>query len=630
MASIDTDRLDRGSATYFIEASRSRVAGDALATNLRPAASDANPAGSLAVDWMRMTPYATPETSPRASSTPDPRSPGQACPMSPTPRPGPRSGCRSGAATRRHLMGPGRRSWRSKRAAPSAAIRGISSTRRRLTTTAPDQTASLNDVTFGYKSEADDAPTIAARTPAPSATNVEVGSNVTVTFSEPMNAATFTPDNVQAPPAGRGTGRGREHLVPRRRSLRSTHRPTSRPGRPTSRRLALRSRTPRATRSGDSTWSFTTAVALSSLSDTTAAEFGAGTLDAGTYVSQTTGGEVILKPTAGSEFSGTSLPSGWTSTAGAPAGPRPWRRAPHRRRSARQPERRAGVRARPLDRFVATFGAASFQTSGSATAGRGDRTMGPVRDGRSSTNLFARTNTGNDPVDVSLGTTHRLSASLPDRLAASQIVFSVDGVVVDTAKRRGQRQCDRSSATSPSAARRFRRLAAHDAVRGARTFTSRVLDAHSAVTWAALDWTAATPAGTSVAMSYRTGNTFVPDGSWTSFAPVAASGGASDWDVALHPVPGRPVDDRSEPDADALERLGVLRGRGARHDAAVGDRPDAGLGRDQRARRDQRHGDVQRADRLRRRSRPRQSGCARKAPEPTFRRPSPTTPRPRP
>src|SRR6185369_10991251 len=32
--------------------------------------------------------------------------------------------------------------------------------------------------------------------------------------------------------------------------------------------------------------------------------------------------------------------------------------------------------------------------------------------------------------------------------------------------------------------------------------------------------------GTSVAVSYRTGNTFVPDGSWSAFTPVASPGGA--------------------------------------------------------------------------------------------------------
>ena len=56
----------------------------------------------------------------------------------------------------------------------------------------------------------------------------------------------------------------------------------------------------------DDTWSFTTA-SLSFI-DTTAADFSAGTPGANTYVSETDNGEVTLKPTEGSEFSGSSLP----------------------------------------------------------------------------------------------------------------------------------------------------------------------------------------------------------------------------------------------------------------------------------------------------------------------------------
>ena len=62
----------------------------------------------------------------------------------------------------------------------------------------------------------------------------------------------------------------------------------------------------------DDTWSFTTALSLS-FTDTTVADFSAGTPGANTYVSQTDDGEVTLKPTVGEEFSGGSVPAGWTS-----------------------------------------------------------------------------------------------------------------------------------------------------------------------------------------------------------------------------------------------------------------------------------------------------------------------------
>ena len=58
--------------------------------------------------------------------------------------------------------------------------------------------------------------------------------------------------------------------------------------------------------------SFTTA--LASITDTTTANFSTGTVGTGAYVSQTDDGEVMAAPAAGSEFGGTTLPSGWTST----------------------------------------------------------------------------------------------------------------------------------------------------------------------------------------------------------------------------------------------------------------------------------------------------------------------------
>ena len=60
----------------------------------------------------------------------------------------------------------------------------------------------------------------------------------------------------------------------------------------------------------------------------------------------------------------------------------------------------------------------------------------------------------------------------------------------------------------------------------AGTFTSRVLDAGTAVNWLALSWVATAPNGTGVVMSYRTGGTPTPDATWTAFAPVGSSGAA--------------------------------------------------------------------------------------------------------
>ena len=64
----------------------------------------------------------------------------------------------------------------------------------------------------------------------------------------------------------------------------------------------------------DVTWTFRTIAAPATFTDTTTANFGAGSIGANTYVSETSDGEVILNPTVGAEFSGTTLPTGWSST----------------------------------------------------------------------------------------------------------------------------------------------------------------------------------------------------------------------------------------------------------------------------------------------------------------------------
>ncbi len=61
-----------------------------------------------------------------------------------------------------------------------------------------------------------------------------------------------------------------------------------------------------------STWTFTTQPI--SVTDTTVADFTAGTLGAGTYVAQSADGEVILTPAIATEFAGTALPAGWSMT----------------------------------------------------------------------------------------------------------------------------------------------------------------------------------------------------------------------------------------------------------------------------------------------------------------------------
>jgi hypothetical protein len=57
------------------------------------------------------------------------------------------------------------------------------------------------------------------------------------------------------------------------------------------------------------------------------------------------------------------------------------------------------------------------------------------------------------------------------------------------------------------------------------TFSSRVLDAGQQVVWGTLDAAQDVPAGTTLALEARTGDTPTPDGSWSAFEPVAVGAG---------------------------------------------------------------------------------------------------------
>ena len=99
--------------------------------------------------------------------------------------------------------------------------------------------------------------------------------------------------------------------------------------------------------------------------DTTAADFGSGTGDAGVYVTATTDGEVTLAPTAGAEFNGTSLPDGWTSFVWNAGGGVPVSGGAMRVDGARANTSALYGPGAALE-FVATFGGDGYQHAGFA------------------------------------------------------------------------------------------------------------------------------------------------------------------------------------------------------------------------------------------------------------------------
>ena len=271
--------------------------------------------------------------------------------------------------------------------------------------------------------------------------------------------------------------------------------------------------------------SFTMPTTQFAATDTTVADFGAGTTDGQEYIAQTADGEVMLSPAAGSEFPGSSLPVDWSSTAWNPGGTATVSGGALIVDGARAGTIANFAAGRSLE-FVATFGGAPFQHVGFAdTLDAAPWAIFSTFNGGA---LFARTNSGGASIDTPiagslLGSPHRFRIDW----TATAVVYSVDGSVVAThaiAIAGPLRPLASDVAVgSGSVSVDWIRMSPYTA---AGTFVSRVFDAAQAVDWGGLSWTTEIPAGTSAAFFARHGDTPVPDASWSAFAPIAQPGGA--------------------------------------------------------------------------------------------------------
>ena len=287
-------------------------------------------------------------------------------------------------------------------------------------------------------------------------------------------------------------------------------------------------------------WIAASPVRAVTVTDTTVADFNAGTLGA-CYVAESVDGELLLPPTEGTEFFGTALPSGWllrdwnpnagsttTSVGGGvltdnsarinpdPAsGPAPY--AP----------------GRSLE-FVATFAAQTFQHVG---FGGGDQTGGnEVFNGppwamfstaNQTSNVLARVHNGSTSSDIAVAVIDANPHRYRIDWSAAQVDFWVDGSLVHT------------DTASPISANMRPATSDYDPALPALTvdwmrmtpygspcdYDSAVIDGlNAAANWTTLAATSLLPAGTGVILSTRTGNVPTPDMTWSSFLPVGMGG----------------------------------------------------------------------------------------------------------
>lgn len=264
-----------------------------------------------------------------------------------------------------------------------------------------------------------------------------------------------------------------------------------------------------------------------SLTDTTVGNFSSGNL--GTcYLAQTGNGELILSPTAGTEFDGTSLPGGWSGSLWPGGGTYTVQDGMLTLDGARARYETTYSPGISLE-AVATFNAQAFQHVG---FGGGDDTFNEapiiIFSTRGTTDrLFATIYTGTiDDYEIP-GSSAFIGSSHHYRIhwKTDGVEFYVDGALVRSAS-------DVIAGPMRMAASDYTVAGANLAVDWMRlspylppcTFTSRIFDAGVAVDWSRITWVSQLPSGTSLAMSVRTGDTPVPDGTWSAFAPIASSG----------------------------------------------------------------------------------------------------------
>jgi N,N-dimethylformamidase beta subunit-like protein/uncharacterized protein DUF4082/Big-like domain-containing protein len=272
------------------------------------------------------------------------------------------------------------------------------------------------------------------------------------------------------------------------------------------------------------------------LRDMISADFLAGTATHA-YVAETGDGEVILAPTAGTEFSGTTMPAGWIGSKFDPAGSFSVAGGKLTVDGARVgtcdpagvPDCESGVYGpgHSLE-FLATFTGDPSQHAGFGQKLDSIDEPWAIFSTKDGVSLYARTNAGGSSFDTIIGTD---SLGSPHRYridwSSAAVNYYIDNIIVVS------HPIAVAGLMRPIAASDFNPFGGNIVVDWTRmspfasvgSFLSRVFDAQTAVDWATINWTGAAPAGTGLVLSVRTGPSPTPsDGTWSAFAPVSPTG----------------------------------------------------------------------------------------------------------
>jgi hypothetical protein len=264
------------------------------------------------------------------------------------------------------------------------------------------------------------------------------------------------------------------------------------------------------------------APATAPIGDTTSTNFAAGTVSS-TYVAANGDGEVVLAPTAVAEFTGTTLPSGWTSSNTVTGG------------SSTVSAGTVTVKGANLT-STATYSSGKFIET-LATLDK-NQSIGWVTSSNSSVKIALSVNSSNQLIaSVNDGFVTNSTATVmtgwtavPHKFriewTSNAVTFYVDDVQKYTRSFNSFYSNLRplfadTSTTDANLVVNWIRVGQYAA---AGSFTSRVFDGLANVGWDALTWDATVPTGTTLTVKVRTGNTPTPDGAWSAYATVPSSG----------------------------------------------------------------------------------------------------------
>jgi phosphodiesterase/alkaline phosphatase D-like protein len=253
--------------------------------------------------------------------------------------------------------------------------------------------------------------------------------------------------------------------------------------------------------------------------DATAADFALGNPGADTRISPLGDGEVILRPAEVTEFSGSTLPVGWTVTTWAGGGTATVLNGLLTVAAAMAESPTVCNPGASLE-FVATFGAETYQHIGFESGGGGFSRYVLFSTNASTNAVYARATDAGVQIGGPelIGTPHRYRIVWN----TNTIEYFVDGQskATRTVTVAGPMYPLVSDLTlaSPSLTVDWMRIGPYPA---AGTFTSRVFYGGGPTNWGVVSWNEGTPSGTSLAVNLRGGDTGAPDSTWTEFFPVA-------------------------------------------------------------------------------------------------------------